>query len=246
MHYTPDKNDHGLAYSPFNALVSPRPIGWISTLTPTGPVNLAPYSFYNAVSGHPPFVMFASSTPKDSRRNAEQAGEFVVNLAGFAMRDAMGRSSEAVAEEVSEPDLLGIDMAPSIAVKTPRVALAQAALECRYDKTVISNKQMFVDTEPFNSGADGMTIDAEGFLWVAFVNSGEIARFDPLGRTALVVDMPCRMPTNVGFGGPTLDALYVTSLKQTPNITADGPGAGWLYSITGLGVKGLPETRFNG
>jgi flavin reductase (DIM6/NTAB) family NADH-FMN oxidoreductase RutF len=136
MHYTPDKNDHGLAYSPFNALVSPRPIGWISTLTPTGLVNLAPYSFYNAVSGHPPFVMFASSTPKDSRRNAEQAGEFVVNLAGYAMRDAMGRSSEAVAEEVSEPDLLGIDMAPSIAVKTPRVALAQAALECRYDKTV--------------------------------------------------------------------------------------------------------------
>jgi L-arabinonolactonase len=110
----------------------------------------------------------------------------------------------------------------------------------------ISNKQMFVDTEPFNSGADGMTIDAEGFLWVAFVNSGKIARFDRSGRTALVIDMPCRMPTNVGFGGPDLDVLYVTSLKQTPNITADGPGAGWLYSITGLGVKGLPETRFNG
>jgi flavin reductase (DIM6/NTAB) family NADH-FMN oxidoreductase RutF len=136
MHYTPEKNDHGLAYSPFNALVSPRPIGWISTLTPEGLVNLAPYSFYNAISGRPPFVMFASTTLKDSRRNAEISGEFVVNLAGYALREEMCRSSEAVHAGISEPDLIGIEMAPSVSIKTPRVARAQAALECRFDKTV--------------------------------------------------------------------------------------------------------------
>lgn len=136
MHYRPENNDHGMPHTPFSALVAPRPIGWISTLTADGVVNLAPYSFFNAVSSRPPMVMFASSSPKDSRRNAEESGEFVVNLATYDLKDAVGATSEPHPPHVSEPELIGLAMAPSIAVRTPRVARAHAALECRYDKTV--------------------------------------------------------------------------------------------------------------
>lgn len=136
MHYQPEKNDHGLPHAPFLALVSPRPIGWISTLTPGGVVNLAPYSFFNALSSRPPIVMFASSTPKHSRRNAETSGEFVVNLATYDLREEMGETSDVVGPEISEAAKVGLDMAPSKYVRTPRVARSPAALECRYMKTV--------------------------------------------------------------------------------------------------------------
>jgi flavin reductase (DIM6/NTAB) family NADH-FMN oxidoreductase RutF len=136
LHYQPEKNDHGLSHTPFAALVVPRPIGWITTLTPEGIVNLAPYSFYNAVSSRPPVVMFSSTTAKDSRRNAETSGEFVVNLATFELREEMGQTSEPLAAHLSEPDAIGLAMAPSRHVKPPRVARSPAALECRYMKTV--------------------------------------------------------------------------------------------------------------
>jgi flavin reductase (DIM6/NTAB) family NADH-FMN oxidoreductase RutF len=136
MHYQPEKNDHGLPFTPFLALVSPRPIGWISTLTPSGVVNLAPYSFFNALSSRPPIVMFASSTPKDSRRNAETSGEFVVNLATYALREEMGATSDVIDREISEAVSVGLEMAPSVHVRPPRVARSPAALECRYMKTV--------------------------------------------------------------------------------------------------------------
>jgi flavin reductase (DIM6/NTAB) family NADH-FMN oxidoreductase RutF len=136
VHYQPEKNDHGLPHTPFPALVVPRPIGWISTLTPEGVVNLAPYSFYNALSSRPPIVMFASTSPKDSRRNAETSGEFVVNLATFDLHDEMGGTSEPLAPHVSEPETIGLEMAPSKHIRTPRVARSPAALECRYMKTV--------------------------------------------------------------------------------------------------------------
>jgi flavin reductase (DIM6/NTAB) family NADH-FMN oxidoreductase RutF len=136
MHYDPIKNDHGLSHSPFNALIAPRPIGWISTLSPTGIVNLAPYSFFNAVSGRPPFVMFASSTPKHSRFNAEQSGEFVANLATGDLKDEVVETSRPVADDVSEAELARLALAPSRQIRTPRVARARAALECRYVKTV--------------------------------------------------------------------------------------------------------------
>jgi flavin reductase (DIM6/NTAB) family NADH-FMN oxidoreductase RutF len=136
VHYQPEKNNHGLPNNPFIALVAPRPIGWISTLTPEGSVNLAPYSFFNAVSSRPPMVMFASTSPKDSRRNAETSGEFVVNLATYDLREEMGATSEPSGPTVSEPEVVGLEMTPSFLLRTPRVARARAALECRYDKTV--------------------------------------------------------------------------------------------------------------
>jgi flavin reductase (DIM6/NTAB) family NADH-FMN oxidoreductase RutF len=136
LYYEPEKNDHGLPHTPFPALVVPRPIGWITTLTPAGVVNLAPYSYFNAVSSRPPAVMFASTTLKDSRRNAEATGEFVVNLATFDLRDEMGGTSEPMPPNISEPYEVGLEMTASRNVKPPRVARSPAALECRYMKTV--------------------------------------------------------------------------------------------------------------
>jgi flavin reductase (DIM6/NTAB) family NADH-FMN oxidoreductase RutF len=123
-------------HSPFNALVAPRPIGWISTLSPDGIVNLAPYSYFNAISSHPPFVMFSSSTPKHSRRYAERNGEFVANLATGDLRNEVVETSRPAPPEVSEAELAHLAMAPSRRIRTPRVARARAALECRYVKTI--------------------------------------------------------------------------------------------------------------
>jgi flavin reductase (DIM6/NTAB) family NADH-FMN oxidoreductase RutF len=120
----------GLPWDPFKAIVAPRPIGWITTLRPDGAVNLAPYSYFNAVGDHPGVVMFSSATRKDSQRNAEATGEFVCNLATWDTRLQMNLTS-ATTEE-SEPELAGLEMAPSHVVAPPRVAAAPAALECIY------------------------------------------------------------------------------------------------------------------
>ena len=136
MYFDPRTEPHGLAHSPYTALVVPRPIGWISTVGADGVVNLAPYSFFNLVSSSPPFVMFSSADRKDSQRNAEESGEFVCNLASYELKDAMNASSAPFTHGVSEPERVGLEMAPSRQVKPPRVARAPAALECRYFKTV--------------------------------------------------------------------------------------------------------------
>ena len=136
MYFDPRTEPHGLAHSPYTALVVPRPIGWISTLSAAGVVNLAPYSFFNLISSAPPFVMFSSADRKDSQRNAEETGEFVANLASYELKDAMNASSAPFAPGTSEPARIGLEMAPSRQVKPPRVARTPVALECRYFKTV--------------------------------------------------------------------------------------------------------------
>jgi flavin reductase (DIM6/NTAB) family NADH-FMN oxidoreductase RutF len=136
MYYDPRRNDHGLSHNPITALVVPRPIGWISTVSRSGVVNLAPYSFFNVVSGAPPFIMFASKPRKDSQRNAEETGEFVYNMATYDLREAVNASSAEYGPAISEPDRIGLEMAPCRAVKPPRVARSPVALECKYFKTV--------------------------------------------------------------------------------------------------------------
>jgi flavin reductase (DIM6/NTAB) family NADH-FMN oxidoreductase RutF len=120
----------GLPWDPFKAIVAPRPIGWVTTLTPDGVVNLAPYSYFNAVGDRPNVVIFSSSTPKDSQRNAEATGEFVCNLATWETREQMNLTSATV--DASEPELAGLELAASRLVRPPRVAAAPAALECVY------------------------------------------------------------------------------------------------------------------
>ena len=136
MFYDAVANTHGLKWDPFKALVAPRPIGWISTLSKTGVVNLAPYSFFNAVSTDPHFVMFSSGGRKDSQRNAEETGEFVCSLATYDLRDAMNRTSQHVGPEVDEMALAGLTPAPSKLVAPPRVAESPVAFECRYWRTI--------------------------------------------------------------------------------------------------------------
>mgnify|MGYP001171455254 FL=1 len=135
MHYaTSDRKAHlahGLQHDPFKAIVVPRPIGWITTVSPSGVVNLAPYSYFNAVSDAPPMVMFASTGRKDSLRNIEATGEFTCSMATRALVDAMNLSSATVADDVSEFALTGLAAAPSLVVAPPRVAASPAALECR-------------------------------------------------------------------------------------------------------------------
>jgi flavin reductase (DIM6/NTAB) family NADH-FMN oxidoreductase RutF len=130
MFYEPKKG-HGLPHNPSKAIVAPRPIGWISTVSPEGVPNLAPYSFFNMVSDHPFSVMFASDRPKDSAGNAVATGEFVANLASRDLAEKMNASSIDAPSGVDEFDYAGIETAPCVIVKPPRVAAAHAALECK-------------------------------------------------------------------------------------------------------------------
>ena len=136
MHYEPALNNHGLPHRPFNALVVPRPIGWISTISKAGVVNLAPFSFYNAIASAPPMVMFSSGIGNDSLANAEESGEFTVSLATFELRTQMNASSTRLPPDESEFLYTKLEMAPSKTVKPPRVKLSPAALECRYVQSV--------------------------------------------------------------------------------------------------------------
>jgi flavin reductase (DIM6/NTAB) family NADH-FMN oxidoreductase RutF len=130
MFYEP-RNGHGLPFSPTKAIVAPRPIGWISTLSADGVANLAPYSFFNMVSEKPCSVMFASDRRKDSANNAVATGEFVVNLASRDLAEAVNASSIDAPPDISEFDHAGIARAPCNIVRPPRVAAAHAALECK-------------------------------------------------------------------------------------------------------------------
>lgn len=130
MFYRPE-DGHGLPHDPFTSLVSPRPIGWISTIDAEGGVNLAPYSFFNAICGKPPMVGFSSEGMKHTAANIVQTREFVVNMASGALAQAMNLTSARVPFGVDEFELAGLEKAPSQTVRAPRVARAPAALECR-------------------------------------------------------------------------------------------------------------------
>ena len=138
---------HGLPHDPFNAIVGPRPIGWISTRSASGVNNLAPYSFFNAFNYVPPIIGFASIGYKDTLRNIEETGEFVWNLSTRALAEAMNQSCAAVAPQVSEFDLAGLTPLASTVVVPPRVAESPVTFECK--RTQILQLQ----------GADGAQVD---------------------------------------------------------------------------------------
>jgi flavin reductase (DIM6/NTAB) family NADH-FMN oxidoreductase RutF len=130
-HFYEPRDGHDLPHDPFKAIVAPRPIGWISTVDPEGRVNLAPYSFFNAFCEAPPIVGFSSGGKKDSQRNVEATGEFVVNLATRKHASAMNLTSAPFPHGVNEFEAAGLTAAPSRLVKPPHVADAPAALECK-------------------------------------------------------------------------------------------------------------------
>lgn len=142
MFYEP-KNGHGLPHNPFNAVITPRPIGWISTRAADGSENLAPYSFFNGVSYAPPQVMFASTAGKpdrdrgkDSVLNAIETGVFCVNVVEFAMRDVMNTTAEHFSKDIDEFERAGIERLDCETIACSRVAGAPASLECKLVKHV--------------------------------------------------------------------------------------------------------------
>ena len=142
MFYRPE-DGHGLPHNPFNAIVTPRPIGWISTRGADGRDNLAPYSFFNAVAYVPPQVMFASTSAKpdrgdtkDSVANIRDTGVFVVNIVEYAARDAMNVTSGALAADEDEFVAAGLEKAEARVINCPYVANAPAALECKLTQIV--------------------------------------------------------------------------------------------------------------
>ncbi|MCI5041998.1 MAG: flavin reductase family protein [Donghicola eburneus] len=142
MFYRPSEG-HGLPHNPFNAIVTPRPIGWISTRDADGRDNLAPYSFFNAVAYVPPQVMFASTSAKadrgdtkDSVSNIRETGVFCVNIVEYAARDVMNASSATVDRDVDEFELAGIDKAACDTIAASRVANAPASLECKVTQII--------------------------------------------------------------------------------------------------------------
>jgi flavin reductase (DIM6/NTAB) family NADH-FMN oxidoreductase RutF len=141
MFYETSRNDHGLPHDPIKSCVVPRPIGWISTLSAAGGLNLAPYSFFNLVATNPALVMYASNgrTPygdKDTLTNISETGEFVVNMATWDQRDEMFRSSAVLPPEVDEFAHAGLSTLPSKLVRPPRVAGAPIHLECIHHQTL--------------------------------------------------------------------------------------------------------------
>ena len=122
---------HGLPHDPFNAIVGPRPIGWISSRSAAGLVNLAPYSFFNAFNYVPPIIGFASIGWKDTVAHIQETGEFVWNLATRPLAEAMNASCAAVPPEVNEFALAGLTEAACQLVQAPRVAESPVAFECR-------------------------------------------------------------------------------------------------------------------
>lgn len=135
MFYKTDE-PHGLPHDPFKSCVAPRPIAWVSSIHPNGTVNLAPYSFFNALSSDPPTVMIsfngyhAHGGEKDTLYNIKASGEFVVNMVPLALKDAMNATTANVGHEVDEFGLAGLSAAASELVRPPRVAEAPIHLEC--------------------------------------------------------------------------------------------------------------------
>ena len=109
----------------------------------------------------------------------------------------------------------------------------------------LSNKRVFFDGHQYETGSDGATVDAEGNLWVALIGSGEIGCIHPDGTLIERIPMPVDLPSSVMFGGPDLRTLYITSISDSGNRQSHSPGAGGLYRIDDLGVRGIAERRFS-
>ena len=162
-HYYEPASGHGLRHDPFNAIVGPRPIGWISTVSPAGGRNLAPYSFFNAFNYTPPILGFSTIGWKDTVANIEATGVFVWNLATMALAEAMNATCASVGPEVDEFALAGLTPVPSRHVAADRVLESPVNFECRLTQLIRLQ------------GADGVPVDS----WLVL---GEViaAHIDPV------------------------------------------------------------------
>lgn len=177
----------GLAFNPFKAIVAPRPIGWVTTVSRAGRVNLAPFSFFNAVASDPPVVVYgangtheADGGEKDSLRNVRETGEFVCSLATWELRNQMNLTSTPAPPGTDEMEAVGIERLPSRLVKPPRVAGSPAHLECKLHQVVD------LPPDPRNGQRNTMVIGLVIGIHIddAFVVNGrfDTARARPIAR----------------------------------------------------------------
>ena len=135
-HFYEPRHGHGLPHDPFNAIIGPRPIGWISSRSQAGVLNLAPYSFFNGFNYTPPIVGFSSVGYKDTVRNVEETGEFAWNLATRPLAEAMNQTCAPVPSDVNEFELAGLTPVDSRVITVPRVLESPVSFECRCTQIV--------------------------------------------------------------------------------------------------------------
>jgi flavin reductase (DIM6/NTAB) family NADH-FMN oxidoreductase RutF len=136
LHFYEPENGHGLRHDPFNAIIAPRPIGWISSRGAKGNVNLAPYSFFNGFAYVPPIIGFSSTSWKDTVQNVQETGEFCWNLATMDLSKQMNATAAHVARDISEFEIAALTPAPSRLIKVPRVAESPVSFECRLTQII--------------------------------------------------------------------------------------------------------------
>ena len=136
LHYYEPRNGHGLKHDPFNAIIAPRPIGWISSRDAKGNVNLAPYSFFNGFNYIPPIIGFSSTSWKDTVQNVQDTGEFVWNLATRDLAKHMNATAAHVARDVNEFELAGLTMIAGKLVNVPRVSESPVSFECKLTQII--------------------------------------------------------------------------------------------------------------
>ena len=136
LHFYEPAKGHGLKHDPFNAIIAPRPIGWISSRDTKGNINLAPYSFFNGFNYHPPIIGFSSTSWKDSVLNIQETGEFVWNLATMDLAKQMNATAAHVAPHIDEFAIAGLTRVPGKRVNVPRVAESPVSFECKLSQII--------------------------------------------------------------------------------------------------------------
>jgi flavin reductase (DIM6/NTAB) family NADH-FMN oxidoreductase RutF len=204
MFYDAIENKHGLKHDPFKALMAPRPIGWIGTVSNDGIANLAPYSFFNAVGDRPHYVVFGSGGIKDSLRNVQENGEFTCSMSTWDLREHMNMSSAAVPANVDEFPLSGLTGVRGKLVKAPYVKEAAAVFECKLHQ-VIELPAIAPQKGGFSMVVGyvvGIHID-DRFVKDGIVNTSEMR---PLGRMGYMEYAVVTPETTFSMNRPEVDA----------------------------------------
>lgn len=179
MFYDAIRNDHGFEIDPFKALVAPRPIAWISSQSPEGVANLAPYSYFNAVAESPHYLVYGSGAGKDTIRNIEATGEYAVNLATFDLREQMNASSAHLPAHFDEFEHARVRKAACRLIRAPRVSESPVCFECRLSQIIdLPNEQGRVDNRLVVGRVVGIHIDDE------YIRNGRVdtAAMHPIAR----------------------------------------------------------------
>jgi flavin reductase (DIM6/NTAB) family NADH-FMN oxidoreductase RutF len=183
-------------YKVLTSFILPRPIAWVTSIGPSGVVNAAPFSFFNAFCEDPPLCMFAANRKpngqdKDTFLNIQRTGEFVVNIADEPLAKAMHESSGDFPPEIGEPDYLGLKLAPSTGIDVPRLADAPWAMECRLWKMIdVNNDRRLIMGE-------GIHFHIRDELWDPEAMRVHMERYHPIGR--MFADRYCRTDDRVVF-----------------------------------------------